>query len=95
MGEKIALNGKHEYQLAPQKEEFKLYKSSPSDDTGRTCLEKCALSSCLLGFVFIVGGFISALLMKPYVQNKIEENLVLQPDGQVFLKWKEPPVTPI
>lgn len=82
------------YQVAPQREPLEIFENRPKLPE-RTCCQKCALSSCLFGFVFIVGGIISALLMKPFVHHQIEDNMVLMDGGQAFLGWKDPPVTPL
>ncbi|XP_023331176.1 scavenger receptor class B member 1 [Eurytemora carolleeae] len=88
-------NGNHLYRITPQIEEMEIEIENTVVKPGRSCCEKIALSSCLFGFVFIVGGVISALLMRPYVHNQIEENLVLAENGKAFHGWKDPPVTPI
>jgi len=82
------------YTLASQKEKpaFHEYKLDKSE---RGCCEKCALSGCILGIILIIGGIASAFIIKPFVNNKIIENLALKDGGLAFLGWKDPPVNPV
>jgi len=82
------------YTLASQKEKpaFHEYKLDKSE---RSCCEKCALSGCILGIIFIIGGIASAFIIKPFVNNKIIDNLVLMDGEAAFLGWKDPPVNPV
>ena len=52
------------------------------DKSERTCCQKCALGGCFVGLCLVIGGIISAFIMKSVVNKNIEANLVLFEDGQ-------------
>jgi len=83
----------YKYKLASQKEK-PVFHEYPLDKSERTCCQKCALSACVFGIIFIIGGIISAFIVKPFVNSKIAENLVLMDGEKAFLGWKDPPVNP-
>ena len=65
------------------------------DKSERTCCQKCALGGCFVGLCLVIGGIISAFIMKSVVNKNIEANLVLFEDGQAFKGWVNPPVNPV
>lgn len=95
---KSSQNGKAparpKYALASQSEKPAFHEYS-LDKSERTCCEKCALSGCVLGIIFIIVGIISAFIIKPFVNSKIVDNLVLMDGEKAFLGWKDPPVNPV
>jgi len=84
----------YKYTLTSQKEKPAFHEYS-LDKSERACCEKCALSGCVIGFIFILGGIISAFIVKPLINNKIIDNLVLMDGEKAFLGWKDPPVNPV
>ena len=45
-----------------------------------------------LGILFLLAGVILYPMMDSFIQNKINENLVLKPDSEGYKQWKDPSV---
>ena len=67
----------------------------PLDKADRTCCKKCALGGCVIGLILVVSAIIVAFIMKPIVNRKIEDEMVLFEGGKAFQGWKDPPVNPV
>ena len=49
----------------------------------------------MIGLILVVSAIIVAFIMKPIVNRKIEDEMVLFQGGKAFLGWKDPPVNPV
>ena len=65
------------------------------DKTNRTCCQKCALSGCVVGLLLVISAIIVAFVIKPIVNRKIVDEMVLFEGGKAFEGWKNPPVNPV
>ena len=65
------------------------------DKTNRSCCQKCALASCVVGLFLVLGGIISMFIMRTVVNSKIVDNMVLFEGGEAFKGWTNPPVNPV
>ena len=87
-GQNGASPANYKYSLAADSE-------APLDKADRTCCAKCALGGCVIGLILVVSAIIVAFIMKPIVNRKIEDEMVLFQGGKAFLGWKDPPVNPV
>ena len=55
------------------------------DKSDRTCCQKCAFGSCILGLLLVITGIVCAFVVKSVVNTKIVENFVLFEGGQVMM----------
>ena len=89
-----ASNGNCKYSAAAQADREQ-YRELELDKSSRSCGQRCALTSCFLGLALILGGIVSAFIVKPFVTSQILAAMPLVEGEPAFLGWRDPPVTPL
>ena len=67
----------------------------PLDKTKRAPCQRCALGGCVVGLILVISAIIVAFVIKPLVNRKIVDEMVLFEGGKAFEGWKNPPVNPV